>query len=346
MVKLRKMTLITKKEILMILSVFVLFFIPLLASANLNGTSEDIILKTNPQIPIPNKILSLNLNSGLTNLGTSEIAWYKNNVLQSKGYGEKSFSFVVGNTGSSDIITAVILTQGGKTFTKRIVFRPAEVDLLWESDSTVPPFYEGKALVSKQSMVKIVAVPNIIDLKGNKINPKNLVYRWKKNWEVLGGFSGLGKNIYLFDSSKTFKNNLITVEVQTLDGRFKASQSVMFSFHRPKIVFYKSDPLLGIMFGNAIVNNFNLSGDEATFFVQPFFFSKSDVFNNLKWKWSMNGKEIKGQQGVDMLTFKRPENKGFASIELNIQNVNRFLQFAAGGFKISFGEDKKSNVSF
>jgi len=196
MVKLKKMiSIIAKKEIMITLGVFVLFFIPLLASANLNGTSEDIILKTNPQIPVPNKIISLNLSSYLTDLGTSEIAWYKNGVFQSKGSGKRSFSFVVGGLGSSNTITAVILTQGGKTFTKRIVFRPAEVDLLWESNSTVPPFYEGKALASKQSVIKIVAVPNIIDLNGKKISSKNLVYRWKKDWQVLGSLSGFGKNV-------------------------------------------------------------------------------------------------------------------------------------------------------
>jgi len=80
------------------------------------------------------------------------------------------------------------------------------------------------------------------------------------------------KCIVFLIAQKTFRNELITVDVQTLDGRFKASQSVMFSFHQPKIVFYKSDPLLGIMFGKAITSNFNLKGDEVTFFVQPFVF--------------------------------------------------------------------------
>ena len=341
MVKLKKMISIIKKEIIIIVSIFCLFFIPLSVFANLDGSTEDITLKTNPEIPIPNEILSLNLDSYLIDLGTSEIIWYKNDVLQNKGYGERSFSFVVGRPGSSDSITAVISTQNGKIFTKNFVIRPAEVDLIWESNSSTPPFYKGKALVPKQSIVKIVAVPNIIDLEGRRIDPKNLIYKWKKNWEVLGSLSGFGKNIYLFDSSKTFRDNIITVDVQTLDGKFRATKSIKLSFCQPKIIFYKDAPLLGIMFENAITDKFKLKEDEVTFFAQPFFFSKSDIFNNLELEWFMNGKKIKKSLG-NILTFKRPIDKGFSLVDLKIQNINRFLQFATGSFQIEFGEDKKS----
>jgi len=43
---------------------------------------------------------------------------------------------------------------------KEIVIEPAQLDILWEStDSYVPPFYEGKALPSIESTIKVVALP-------------------------------------------------------------------------------------------------------------------------------------------------------------------------------------------
>src|SRR3990167_10337236 len=72
-----------------------------------------------------------------------------------------------------------------------------EVDLLWQGNSYVPPFYEGRTLWSSQSRITFLAIPHGAGIG----NPANLTYKWTKNGTVLGNINGVGKNTLSFIDS-------------------------------------------------------------------------------------------------------------------------------------------------
>ncbi len=79
--------------------------------------------------------------------------------------------------------------------TKDIPITPEDLDIIWQANSYVPPFYEGKALFPPVGTVSFVAMPGFIDSNGNPVNPKKLIYTWSQDTTVLGDKSGYGKNV-------------------------------------------------------------------------------------------------------------------------------------------------------
>src|SRR5688572_16598777 len=84
-----------------------------------------------------------------------------------------------------------------------------EVDLLWQAETYTLPFYKGKALWSKESRVKLLAIP-----RGPGVgNPLNLTYKWTKNGTVLGNINGVGKNTIAFTDSIISRPQTIQVDI-------------------------------------------------------------------------------------------------------------------------------------
>ncbi|OGD66946.1 hypothetical protein A2442_00050 [Candidatus Campbellbacteria bacterium RIFOXYC2_FULL_35_25] len=321
-------------------------FLPFWASAQFLGSDSSLYVKIDPKFPKPNQEFSVSIESYVTDLNLAETSWFKNGTLVEKGFGLNSFTFKAGGLGSSVKINIQVKTSNKGTLTKIIEITPAEVDLFWEANSSVPPLYKGKALSSYQSDIKIIAVPNFIDSNGYFLNSKDLIYRWKKDMRAIGDSSGIGRNVLILKDNKIPSNQTISVEVETKDGKMLAGGNLNVVYSRPEIVFYEKNPLLGVVYEKALETPFILTEEEASIVAQPFFFSKDDIFNgNLVYKWLIDNKEIEEAQGDNIMTLRRPE-KGSGSINLNlgITNFNRIMQFANNQLKINLGELKGSNL--
>lgn len=316
---------------------FLFFFVPSFSEAELLTSEDDIHVKMQPELPKANQDVSINIESYITDLERAEILWYKNSKLIKRGNGETSFSFATSNLGTSDTITIQVKSSNAGLITKNIVISPAEVDLVWEADSFTPPLYKGKALNSHQSKIKIIALPNFVTENGNIIDSNNLIYTWKKDWKVQGNSSGYGKNILNIEGPQMFKDSLIILEVETVDGKLKAKGSINIEAYEPKIIFYENNPLLGVVYSQAISNQFNLRNEEIVITAQPFFFSSSDISKgNLEYNWSMNNREISGSEKDNSITLKQGKDTGVTNLRLEIQNVYRIMQFARNSFNINF----------
>jgi len=140
----------------------------------------------------------------------------------------------------------------------------------------------------------------------------------------------------LLDAVDMLRKPTISLEVKTLDGLIKAKRSISIKSYDPKIVFYKKDALLGTLFNKAILGSFDLLEEEISIEAYPFFFSKDDVFrSNLKYNWSMNNKKIEDNNNIIILR-KSENSSGNSSINLKIENKNKFMQIAEGNFNIFF----------
>ena len=312
----------------------IIFFVPYKVFSF--NVEQDLFINKKPSFPKAYQQVTLSLESYLTNLDKDDISWYKNGVLERRGVGEKNFSFETGKLGEVDVILVKIGLGHSEYVSKEIKIRPAEVDLIYDADSYTPPFYKGKALNSYQSDVKIVAIPNLINKEGYKIKSENLIYKWRKDWTVLGKSSGVGKDTLFLNSFTRFRDSFIVVDVESLDGSVKAQQALKVKSFEPEIVFYEKDPLFGVLFNKSVENSFNLKNDEIILKASPFFFSKEDFLNNnLKYKWSLNNKKISTNDDIIVLR-KEEDSKGKSYISLNINNIKKIMQEAYQKISINF----------
>ena len=335
------MNFLTKSKIILIeLGILFVLFV---FSAQAQVLETEININMKPEFPRANQTIMLNLESYSTDLNKADIYWYENDVLQKSGLGEKDFSFKVGEVGKAEKISVKIITNNFGVINKQLTINPSEVDLIWEADSITPPFYKGKALNSYQSDVKVVAMPNFITENGKKINSKNLVYKWRKDWRVLGNLSGVGKNVLKIKGLKEFKENTIVVDIESLDGSLRARRTIVIKPHNPKVIFYKKDSLLGTIFNRAISDQFDMKEEEVAVVAYPFFFSKEDSFlNKLEYDWAMNNKKINNKENIILLRKEENTKEGISSLDLKIKNTNRIMQLAENKFNVIFGAERNS----
>lgn len=325
-----------------------------LKSPSPNDIKDSAEIIITPASPGANKNVFVKIESFSFDLNSSEIIWALDGAIKSKGLGKKSFSFQTGKIGSVSLIKAIIKTKEGRTIEKTLVVRPAGVDILWEASSYAPPFYKGKALYSYQSFITVIAVPNIINSSGAKINPGNLTYKWTKNSKVLGDVSGYGKNKFSFSKAVLSSPAEIEVEVMSSDKKIKASGSITLEPTEPKILIYENNPLYGIIYERAVDGEFKLDGSEITLIATPYFFSKEDTSGEkIKYNWNMNGRRINDKQDARQATFRNTEGgKGSTRISVDLQNENsgKELQSARTNVLLNFegGEGSGGNktVSF
>lgn len=346
------------KLFLVSLSLFLIFVFneagAQLKSPNPNDIKDSAEIIITPASPGANENVFVKIESFSFDLNSSEIIWALDGAIKSKGLGKKSFSFQTGKIGSVSLIKAVIKTKEGRTIEKSLVVRPAGVDILWEANSYAPPFYKGKALYSYQSFITVIAVPNIINSSGAKINPGNLTYKWTKNSKVLGDVSGYGKNKFSFSKTVLSSPAEIEVEVMSSDKKIKASGSITLEPTEPKILIYENNPLYGIIYERAVDGEYKLDGSEITLIATPYFFSREDTSGEkIKYNWNMNGRRINDKQDARQATFRNAEGgKGSTRISVDLQNENsgKELQSARTDVLLNFeggeGSGDNKTVSF
>ncbi|MEK7669537.1 MAG: hypothetical protein AAB350_03055 [Patescibacteria group bacterium] len=297
--------------------------------------SNELNVEIIPTYPSPNEIVFLNLTLYTDDLNSADISWYQNGKNVLSGKGETRYNFKTGNIGEETKIEIVIKLLSGISFTKTFTLTPAGVDLVWEADAYVPPFYKGKALHPRQGVLKIVATPDFVK-NGKRILPQNLIYEWSNDVEAYQSQSGYGKNILILSGSILGKSESIEVLVRDPANNLVAQKFIDISPVDPEIIFYENSPYYGHIFDLAVTNTFNLKTDEVEVLAVPYYFTKNDN-GLLKYEWRLNSQSVPNLFGSRTAVFRKPENSGGkSSISLRIENQNRILQQADGKLTINF----------
>lgn len=304
---------------------------PLSAAAQIvPGISEPVTLSLIPDVPRPGSIFTANLQSFNISLDSALITWSIDGKEVQKGVGLKSISARAGGVGTMSTISVTIATAGSGTFTQSIVIRPADVALMWESDTYTPPFYKGKALHSYNGSFRVIALPEFVDLAGKRINPKELVYAWSKNGEVQASASGYGKTT--FTSSQTSylrEGEDISVEVSAPRDNIVAKRSMTISPIIPKVVFYEESPLYGALYEKSLTRGIDLANEEISLVAEPYFFSvPSRNSANLSYTWKLNGSTLSSSQGKSNITLRKAGDSGSSNLAITVQNQAKLLQGA------------------
>ncbi len=323
--------------ILLLVSIFGFFNVTCAQIITLPET--EVSIELSPENPRPNSVVYASVISYGTNLDAATITWKLGGKTQKSGIGEKSFSFTVGETNTTTLIEVSIKTREGESIQKTLRIRPSSVDLFWESESFVPPFYKGKSLFSHQNKITMIALPHITTSTGVEIGTKNLIYTWKKNGSVVEGASGFGKNTYTFTSSLISRPFNIEVEVATTNNSGSGYASINVNPTDPSILFYKKDPLLGIEFQKTLQNivPLNESRELLVVGIPLFFGTTNSSAGGLSYKWKINGSPINNNPTESTQIFRLEEDSfGISKIGLSIENDIKILQYASDSFTLSF----------
>ncbi len=214
------------------------------------------------------------------------------------------------------------------------------MNLIWEAQTSVPPFYQGKALLGWGATYKVVAVPEIYE-NGVAIDPSQLVYTWSKNYSVDENNSGYGKNVYQSDGSINYTRggDVIGVTVATTDGSVTAQGSITVSPVSSAMLIYLESPLYGVLYNQSLAQA-TLSGDSITLHAEPFFFSDiSSAIGSLSW--TMNGASVTNFAGNPSLTLVRQDKtSGTSAIVASLNNPYALLQGAQESVTININAEQ------
>ncbi len=323
------------------LSIKIIFYSVLLliffAGANTSFAKiypEDITPTIIPSSPKPGDSVTISINTYSTDLNKDKIIWTVNGKVVKSGIAEKSITTTMGAIGKTTTININITDPDGQFVDKIISLSPTQIDLLYQADSSVPPFYQGKALYPHQGQLKITAMPVFIDSYGVKINPSNLIYKWRKDDVVLGSLSGYGKQTLNLQGSAISNSITINVEVMSVDGSISGSQEITITPTQPNILFYKNSPLYGVMYENALAGTYKLDSAEVSISAVPFYYNNQNI-NSLNYSWAVNSNAVDGQTNTK--TF-RPvgDIEGSSQVSVRVENPIKFLQYATKDLMINF----------
>jgi len=221
-----------------------------------------------------------------------------------------------------------------KAFVAAILLLPSlafaqSVDIIWQGETYVPPFYQGLPLWSQQSEITFVAMPEGVE------NPETINYTWLRNGVVLGLVSGPGKNSLSFLDTIFSKPITVEVEIYSDSDEFIAADSVSLSPREPSLLVYEKSPLYGFLFNREGVLGYRFEESEKTFAAFPFSFSTSSKDGSeLLYRWGSAP-----SQG-SLATYRIPENSsGLSRIILNAENTNFLKQRSSADFLVQFGQE-------
>jgi hypothetical protein len=304
----------------------------------IDSIQNNIQAAVTPQYPKAGDSVSIHLQSYSTPLDQATISWIVGGKVVRSGFGLADFLVTAGRVGSKTTVTAKIVTTNGSVVNKEIVIQPIDIDLLWQATSYVPPFYQGKALYPHQGLITFTAVPNVSSDRSITKSIGSYIYTWKKDGDVLGDFSGYGKNTFTLRGTIISRPLLMEVDVSSTDGVSLGSASVTVSPRSPEVTFYENNPLLGVLY-NKSLSNYVMQEKELSITAVPFFFNTATEPASLQYKWTMNGNIVPTQSDPATLTVRNNSGvSGSSSVGLQISNVLKTLQFASNSMFVSFGQ--------
>lgn len=311
-----------------------------LAQESISNSISSINLNISPSSPRAGESAVLTVSSDSLDLNSSEILWYIDNVARNSVVG-RSITIKTKSSGEKTNVRVVVKTFDGitKELSREII--PFGVDLIIEPMSYNMPFYKGKPFFIKESVVKIIAAPDIT-INGIKVPAKNLNFKWSKDDYVLGSNSGRGQNSIIITSSVPVDDIHVGVEISDDDSNILAQTSKTVLLNEPKILFYEDSSIYGVLYNRAVNSGYFLgTKEELKIVAKPFSFSfLKDISEEANYAWYANGNSIApvGKTNMILLRQTNSTTKSTASITLDLNNKNKLSQYVSDGFNLQFGQ--------
>ncbi len=330
-----------------IFTVFLFNFQGLVHAQTLDSLTT-IRISLSPPQPQSGQLVTATVSSTTEDTQNATIVWLLDEEIQQQEAGGVSFSFIVGDVGSSQSLGVLVKTQSGQVITKAITIQPSQVTLLWEADTYTPPFYQGRSLYTSGSTIRAEAAANFVNSVGKQYLPSDLLYTWSKNGTVIGSSSGVNRATLVTDGPKFFGNYILSVVVRSPDGLQIARSSARIETIDPLILLYESDPLIGIKYHAAIGSNQSFARS-ALFEVQavPYFMdTESPNRSFLNYAWSVNNTNVLGvADSPSTLVVQLSAEESIATrIQVIVDHAQYLLQTGRGSFNVTFEGSARNSL--
>ena len=237
----------------------------------------------------------------------------------------------VGGPGSLTTIRVTAVVEG-TTYSRELRVRPSEVSLIVEPLTSSHPFYLGGTGVASEGTLRLIAVPDLRNSAGTRIDPDTLVYTWRLGDRILTEHSGIGKSYLSATAPVRYRDTQVSVIVTTPDSSSVGRAEVLVSPIDPIVRVYRNDPLLGPLFGTALTGTAALAGDEQTFRAVPYHFAGTPAVT-----WLVNGAESGGDDDITLRA--TGSGGGVASLVARVRQAATFA-FAESRLQVTFGNER------
>lgn len=220
-------------------------------------------------------------------------------------------------------------------------FASAQVDLVWEAESTTPAEYLGKPLVGPQAKVKVAALPWIKGADGNFTPSNQLWFWWHKDGEPIEELSGLGKNTFSYTARASGSNQIALIVRDKAYGEL-ARALVTIPVSPTQINFYEEDSVLGKIYHKALASSHQLVKPETTFVAEPLFFSPN---SSLNFVWKLAGRDSvsdTGRPNINTISLPKGGGEGNNLLEVMANNPTNSLQVAKQTINLLFNTNSTS----
>lgn len=297
--------------------------------------NNNLIAEVKPTSPGAGESVTISLSGYGFDINTSIISWYIDDKLKNRGVGIKKLSFNLGPVGVKTKISVYVEARNGQKASKKFVFDPTELDLFWETKTSQPGPYKGKALASAGSNIKVVALPYIINRDGQKIDPAKLSYTWKKDGSLVPSLSGIGKSSASFVAGKSSSQIKIEVEAKSPTDNITAYQFLVINLVSPEILFYEKKPLEGVNYGKVLPKEYPLFEEEVTVRAEPYFLPLEGG-NDYKYAWQIDRASAQGKSDDPRaITLRRSQEvSGSNLINFSVSSIGPLIN---NSFIIKYG---------
>jgi len=305
--------------------------LPASAQVNFGGTSALTIVAT-PSHPSPGSVVTLTAQSPLLDLRDSDVEWTVNGKAAGSG---QSISIKLGALGTQTAVGVSVSGVSGSDSTQ-LSIAPTSIDMLWEAVSYTPPFYQGRAVPTSGTTIRVLAIPHFVGPNG-AIPASGITFTWKLNSAVDRAQSGVGESSAVFPAAVLYDTDNITVDAQTPDGSISGEGTLSIRTGDPELVLYEDSPLFGLMYHQALGASNTAAESETTFAAVPYF-ANADSANDpdLAYTWSVNGSPVATDAKDQSEITVDAQSAGVARIRLNISKLSDPFFGADGSWAVSF----------
>ncbi len=195
------------------------------------------------------------------------------------------------------------------------------IDLIWSADTYTPYEYQGRALATQGSKVRIEAIVDV--LRGNS---DSLKYSWFLDDIFQKSKSGYDKDsFYFYVNQRTGAYHTIKLLIFNEDRSVFKEKSIKIPIVEPELVIYPSN-------GNAHFSDqtsktsFVLAEKRFSFIAKPYFFSIKKL-TDLIFEWRFPGQEpiVSSDYDADILdlTISGKEDEEILESELRVNVSNK-----------------------
>jgi hypothetical protein len=291
-------------------------------------------ISASPEASVPGGSVTVTAHSYSGNPDQTTYVWSVNGRTTDQGLGRNAITVTAGPLGSATVVSVSAVEGTTDRGTASITIRPADVDILWEGATYVPPYSGILPLPNGDSPMTFVAMPSVVGADGAR-TPDSLIYTWRVNNSQSPALAGLGKSVFMTTPPRFANPFNVSVEVATPDGSAHAAHSITIEPATPGIVVYEVVPLLGVRFDHAIQNTFTLV-DEATFEAFPLYVSAGDT--TVTSSWTVNGTAVAPQDSNSRVVTLRKTGTGAGqyAIGFSFASAARMFESAQESFVVTF----------